>query len=216
MVLKKLERKISWDLYLTAFVISLVIFGVGIWVGLQIEQEVNSQLMQNIQSTNNKMLLLSNLLLLENDSSFCRYIEKEMSVFDDETYQIGKQIGFMEEKRGIDEDLKKTYMELEFRDYLLSKKINEKCNSKQNIILYFVSSSNCSICKAQGEQISAAKEETNTRVYTFDIDIDSELISSLLQKYNISKTPSIIINNEVYSGHEGIVTTEEIKSKLVR
>jgi hypothetical protein len=215
MVLKKLERKISWDLYLTAFVISLVIFGVGIWVGLQIEQEVNSQLIQNIQSTNNKMLLLSNLLLLENDSAFCKYIEKEMSVFDDETYQIGKQIGFMEEKRGIDEDLKKIYMELEFRDYLLSKKINEKCNSKQNIILYFVSSSNCSICKEQGEKISAAKEGTNTRVYTFDIDIESELISSLLQKYNISRTPSIIINDKIYSGHEEVITTEEIKLKLV-
>mgnify|MGYP001077021457 CR=1 FL=1 len=216
MVLKKIERKISWDLYLAAFIISLIIFGVGVWVGLQIENEVNSQLLREMHTINNKMLLLSNFLLLENETSFCRYIENEITVFDDETFQIGKQIGFMEEKRGIDEELKKMYMELEFRDYLLSKKLTERCGTGQNIILYFVSSSNCTICKKQGEEISKVKKDTKTKVYTFDIDVESELVNALIERYNITTIPSIIINGELYSKFEEIYTKEEIKEKLVR
>ena len=200
MALKKIDRKISWDLYLSAFAISLVVFAIGVWVGLQIEQGVAEQVSEVMDQTNGRMLSMSNLLLMEDDPLFCTYLEEEMAAFDYETYLLGQQIGTMEERRGVDDSLKIKYMDLEFRDYLLSKKINERCELDQNIVLYFVSSSNCADCKQQGERLSEARSQTNTKVYTFDIDADSGLIDSLKQKYSITSVPSVVINEEKYEG----------------
>ena len=211
MALRKIERKISWDLYLTAFGISVMIFAIGIWFGLQIETSVSEQISDTIDQTNNRILSISNLLLMENDPSFCTYLEEEMANFDAETYSLGRQIGFMEDRRGIEDSLKTKYMDLEFRDYLLSKTINERCQLEQNIVLYFVSSSNCTNCKEQGAQLSAARSQTNTKVYTFDVNMDSGLVRSLKQKYVIGLVPALVINEDKYEGYR---STEEILSLI--
>ncbi len=201
MVLKKIERKISWDLYLTAFVISVVVFAIGVWVGLQIEIEASRQMSNLIDQTSNGMIAISNILLMEKDPSFCTYLEEEMMIFDSETYSLGRQIGSMEERRGVEDSLKIKYMDLEFRDYLLSKGINERCSLNQNIVLYFVSSSDCASCKQQGEELSLAREQTNTKVYTFDIGMNSSLVNSLKEKYLIDSVPSMVINENRYEGY---------------
>ncbi|MEM4133607.1 MAG: hypothetical protein QXO35_00060 [Candidatus Micrarchaeia archaeon] len=213
MALKKLERKISWDLYLTAFVISLLIFSIGIWFGLQIEKTVYEQMIEKIANLNNKVIAVGNLLLLENDKSYCEYIKSEIVKFDAETYELGKQIEFMEDRKGIDEEVKINYMELEFRDYLLAKKVNQICGEKQNLILYFVNSEICQICKKQGEIITSARTKTNTKVYTFDLSINTSLINALKKKYEItdSSLPIIIINDQI---NFGFMNEEEIISKL--
>ncbi|MEM3431348.1 MAG: hypothetical protein QXF07_00215 [Candidatus Micrarchaeia archaeon] len=213
MTLKKLERKISWDIYLTAFVISLVIFSIGVWFGLQIEKTVYEQMIEKITNLNNHIIAVGNLLLLENDESYCEYIKSEIVKFDEETYELGKQIEFMEDRRGIDEEVKINYMELEFRDYLLAKKVNQICGEKQNLILYFVNSETCKNCKEQGEIITSARTKTNTKVYTFDLSINTSLVNALKKRYEIKDVslPIIIINDEI---NFGFMNEEEIISKL--
>ncbi|MEM4590151.1 MAG: hypothetical protein QXK21_02705 [Candidatus Micrarchaeia archaeon] len=213
MALKKIERKISWDIYLTAFVISLVIFSIGVWFGLQIEKTVYEQMIEKIANLNNHIIAVGNLLLLENDESYCEYIKSEIVKFDEETYELGKQIEFMEDRRGIDEEVKINYMELEFRDYLLAKKVNQICGEKQNLILYFVNSETCQNCKEQGEIITSARTKTNTKVYTFDLSINTSLVNALKKRYGIKDVslPIIIINDEI---NFGFMNEEEIISKL--
>lgn len=211
MALQKIERKISYDLYITAFVISLIIFGVGVWFGLQIENSVSNQINTQISQMNNRMLAIANLILMENDKSYCGYLETEMQKFDSETYELGKQIVFMEEKRGISDEIKSNYMELEFRDYLLSNRINQQCEGKQNIILYFTSSSECDNCKEQGNILTSVRQKTNTRVYTFDVSVSSPIVDALTQKYNIKVIPSLVINGEL---NNGFISEEQIITKL--
>ncbi|MEM3369297.1 MAG: hypothetical protein QXE90_00345 [Candidatus Micrarchaeia archaeon] len=202
MALKKLERKISWDLYITAFVISLIIFIIGVWFGLQIEKTVYGQMNEKIVELSNRMIAIGNLLLLENEKGYCEYIKSETAKFDDETYELGKQIEFMEEKRGVDESVKLNYMELEFRDYLLSKKVNTMCGEKQNLILYFVDSEMCQTCKEQGSIITSVRMKTNTKVYTFDLSVNSTLVDALKNRYGIANQsiPVIVINDDVNFG----------------
>ncbi len=213
MALKKLERNISWDLYITAFVISLIIFSIGVWFGLQIEKTVYEQTNEKIADLGNRVMAVGNLLLLENEKDYCEYIKSETAKFDTETYELGKQIEFMEEKRGVDESVKLNYMELEFRDYLLSKKINAICGEKQNLILYFVDSEICQTCKEQGEIITSARMKTNTKVYTFDLSVNSTLVDALKKRYSIvnSSFPIIVINDNVSFG---FMDENELISKL--
>lgn len=213
MALKKLERNISWDLYITAFVISLIIFSIGVWFGLQIEKTVYEQTNEKIADLGNRVMAVGNLLLLENEKDYCEYIKSETAKFDAETYELGKQIEFMEEKRGVDESVKLNYMELEFRDYLLSKKINAICGEKQNLILYFVDSEICQTCKEQGEIITSARMKTNTKVYTFDLSVNSTLVDALKKRYSIvnSSFPIIVINDNVSFG---FMDENELISKL--
>ncbi|MCX8202291.1 MAG: hypothetical protein N3G74_00570 [Candidatus Micrarchaeota archaeon] len=213
MVLKKIERKISWNIYLAAFIISLVIFSVGIWFGLQIEKTVSEQMNERIQAIGNKLATLSVLTLLENESEYCEYLNNELSKFWEETYELGKQIEFMEEKRGADDYIKANYMELELRDYLLNKKVKQICGDTRNLILYFVNSDECRLCRQQGEIITSVRMKTNTKVYTFDLAINSTLNRALISKYRIDsgRLPAIVINEKVYYGFMG---ENELISKL--
>ncbi|MCS7109668.1 MAG: hypothetical protein NZ903_02640 [Candidatus Micrarchaeota archaeon] len=211
MALKKIERKISWNLYINAFVISLIIFGAGIWFGIQIEKAATAQISERIENVGEKISTLSVLMLLENEKEYCPYLKEQMMMFERETYQLGEEIEYMEEKKGGNEIIKIEYMELEFRDYLLSKKMNQICNERQNLILYFVNSENCEICRKQGDIITSIRKRTNTKVYTFDMAINSSLVEILKRKYRIDTVPSIVINDEIYSG---FMDEEAIISKL--
>lgn len=199
MALQKIERKISWNLYITAFVISLIIFGIGIWFGLQIERSVTEQIDYKINSLDNRLIAVANIMLMENETGYCDYLKSEMNKFDEETYELGMQIEFMEEKRGVDPNLKINYMELEFRDYLLSKKLNEMCGKNETLVLYFVSSEECNNCKLQGENITSARKKIGMRVYTFDVSINSSVTRALIERFNISNVPIIVINDKIYN-----------------
>lgn len=211
MALKQIERKISWDIYITAFIISLVIFGIGIWFGLQIEKSASEQINERMGIISNNLISIGNILLLENDRGYCDYIKNKMKEFDSETYNLGREIEYMEENKGGAEALKLNYMELEFRDYLLTKKIKQMCGEEQNIVIYLVSSKDCTICKEQGEILTSARTKTNTRVYTFDLNINSTLTEMLRNKYNVSIFPTLIINENKYTGK---MTEAELLSKL--
>lgn len=200
MELQKTKREISWGLYATAFVISAIIFGVGIWVGLQIENSATASLSNNVNSINQQWTNLETLIMLDSSPNFCNYFTEEMKSFDSETYSIGQQIGYMEEKTGVDPDLKSEYMSLEIRDYLTAEELNEKCAMNTPLVLYFVSSDNCPTCQSVGNELTAARQETGARVYTFDTAVNNSMVSSLASIFEITTYPTILINSLKYSG----------------
>lgn len=198
--LVKTERTISWTLYGAAFVAALVIFGIGIWIGLQIESSVTNQLTNTATTINQDWVSLETLMMMENSPMFCGYIKDQMQSFDSETVDLGNKIGVMEESRGVDPNLKFEYMSLETRDYLTAQMINERCGTNTSLILYFISSSNCPICSQQGAELTTARENRNIRVYTFDMDVNNSMASALADAYNIFSYPSIVVNGKTYTG----------------
>jgi hypothetical protein len=102
--------------------------------------------------------------------------------------------------------LKKSYSLLEIKDYLLMKKITERCGQKPIFILYFYNNDNCEDCTKQGYVLTSLREEyPNLRVYSFDYNLDLGAIKSMISIYKVpNKVPALVINGKVYSGFQSV------------
>ena len=199
--MERTKRNISWDIYLYAFVAAAIIFGIGIWAGLQIEQDVSQSMRESMDKTRQQITTIEAMLLLEEGNAFCDFFDESIARFDNETYTFGSKIGYMEEKNGANPELKADYMFLELRDYLLIKQFDKKCVRNSKVLLYFLSSSNCTRCLAQGGELTKAKATAGVRVYSFDADVNSTIVTSLIKKYNIVNYPTLVINDVKYENY---------------
>ncbi len=103
-----------------------------------------------------------------------------------------------EDKRVIEQ--KKIYTQLELKHFNIIKKLNLVCEGNFITILFFYSNKDEN--KDKNEKISfilsAFKEESPERamIYSFDDNLDFDIIKKLKERYNIKKIPIIIVNEE--------------------
>lgn len=213
------KRSFSYPLYILTFLITVVIFVIGIYVGTLIDQQnvngLSGDVAQNLQRLQSTQLLF----FLDDSASFCPVYANELEKLEADTNQIGEKLKLIEDKGVFDLELKKQYFILEAQSYLLSKKVKEKCITKDVLVLYFYSNTNCAKCKEQGTILLQVRDETlekinyayNIKFYSFDGDIGSPIAESLKQKYNISVYPTIILNERT---HEGFQDTQDVTRLL--
>ncbi len=142
------------------------------------------------------------------------------SMLSPELNELGDKLSHTESERGgTDQDviyLKKYYSLLQIKDYLLSKKVAEKCGSvkKQVFIIYFYSNKEgtCLDCQKEGYVLTRLKEKyPELRVYSFDFDLDLSVINSLKAIYKVdSALPVLIIEDKTYSGYKSIADLEKL------
>ena len=156
------------------------------------------------------------MALLEDD--ICRF--SEGGLISQELFRIGDRLDALEKELGKNDEqvisLKKYYTILELKDYLYFKKVNKECSAKFILNLFFYSNDpkKCEKCEDQGFVLSyvRAKNE-NMRTYSFDTDLDLPLVKYLINYYNIEEVPTLIFNEEKYTGY---MTTEQIEEILLK
>lgn len=97
---------------------------------------------------------------------------------------------------------KKFYSLIEIEHFEFVKEFNLKCNSKINTILFFYSNNKSKIDQADeaGKILGVVSNKNNNLIiYSFDFDLNSDLVNKIEAKYNItdSDVPVIIINGEI-------------------
>lgn len=112
--------------------------------------------------------------------------------------------------------LKKYYSLLQIKDYLLSKKLVEKCGAgkKPVFIIYFYSNiGNCPECQREGYVLTRLKEiYPDLRVYSFDYNLDLSAIDSMKRIYHIKDAlPAMVIEDRTFTGFK---TLEELSALL--
>lgn len=132
---------------------------------------------------------------------------------------LGDKLSHTETERGEnDQDvmyLKKYYSLLQVKDYILSKKLAEKCGSvkKQVFIIYFYSNKgDCPDCIKEGFVLTRLKQKyPELRVYSFDYNLDLSAIDSLKAIYRIKTAlPGLVIEDKTYSGYKSIEDMEKL------
>jgi hypothetical protein len=138
---------------------------------------------------------------------------------------VGEKLSYTEEERGGDDDtvlyLKKYYSLLQVKDYLLSKKLTEKCGQAKktvSIIYFYTNKQECKDCAKQGYVLTRLKEMyPDLRVYSFDYDLPLSVIDSLKAIYRVSDVlPTIIIDDKVYSGFRSVEEVELLLPEAFR
>ncbi|MBU2576600.1 MAG: hypothetical protein KKF50_02670 [Nanoarchaeota archaeon] len=126
---------------------------------------------------------------------------KEIS--EDLKYQ-GQLIGQLEKKFGINDPRvifrKKFYTLVQIEHFEFTKVINEECNRSINSILFFYSNKKVDLDNSEGLgnilSVVYQKNDENLVLYSLDLNLDSNIIGNLKEKYNVGEEPLIIVNED--------------------
>ena len=201
-------RKLDTPLYIVAFVLTLIIFAIGFFLGSFYTGNVISGIDAEVSLLSDRIQTSQLIFLLdEDDTSFCPVYIKELDTIDEQILRIGSKLEVLEESGTYNDDLKRQYFILQTESYLLSKKVNGRCNEHAKLILYFYSNKECNDCKKQGEELLKARQELikkgdNIKTYSFDGTLGSQVVDSFIKKYKISTYPTIVFNNDLLYGYK--------------
>jgi hypothetical protein len=200
------ERKISRGKFALAFVLTSFIFLIGLLVGYTLTAERTGYL-ENVaykQKLDYESLQLQSLYLNLNANNASCFIFNnilETSLNDVGNAQAKVDLYMQESSKDSYIELKREYLLAQVRYWLLNEKIKENCDAEHVSVLYFYSNEDCVECGAQGTILSYLKEKLKDKLLVFSIDADfnqEPMINVLTQTYNITKIPSIVINDYVF------------------
>ncbi len=213
------KRKINWKVYITAAIITLVVFSLGVGLGFYISNEKYDIIRYDLENLqlNQKDIELELLLISSIGEQSCDTLKYEIEKTASLSTELGEKVSYYDKEMIKNPEfyiLKKQYIMtlIEFWNYWELFKRN--CNSSVNTVLYFYAINNCDDCQAQGFVLSFLKEEHPEKIMIFALDKDEDLYSLNLVKniYNVTKTPTLIINNEK---HEGLKDINALKELLI-
>jgi len=215
---KKFRRELYKKKYLITGIFTMLIFLVGFFLGVIVDnQRIESiRAKTEVQEIDLVDLQLQydylNKILGQNDNCEVLKIALESSV-----KKLGESLSKVEkyekETTTKTEDyirIKKKYLLDNIRYWNVAEEAKEYCNLSILSILYFYSDS-CDSCPNQGVILSYYKNLYGDSLLVFPLDASVEdigILRMILLKYNITKFPSLVINNKVYSG---VIDKEELK-----
>ena len=201
----------DWKKYIIVLFITSTIFIFGLWLSNYLNNKKVDQL-KSLESSISLDLLSSETQFDLLQEISCKDISS--TVLSSELNSLADKISYSENNIGVKNvdviSLKKSYSLLEIKDYLLMKKITDRCGDKSIFILYFYKNNNCVDCTKQGYVLTDLRQKyPNLRVYSFDYNLDLSAIKSMISIYKVpDNLPAIVINGKVYSG---LKTVEEIE-----
>lgn len=213
--------KNDWKKYVIVFFITAALFAIAgglsnFFADKKVEsmRAIQDKLAVDILSSETQFSLLSDLSCEQDDG------EENLSA---ELGDLAEKISYSETNLKGNTDvteLKRYYSILEIKDYLLTKKINQKCGSKLTPILYFyTTANNCTECIKQGYVLTELREKYPTlRVYSFDYSLDLSALKALIRVYKIddTKLPALVINDKTVTGFKTIEDIEKIEPRLAK
>lgn len=212
---------VKFGIYAKAFFISVGIFFSGLLIGLYLERSTTISLSSktsNIESTVQEIELEILYFQGLNESSSCNFLNEIIRKTNNNLDDLADQLSRYSEKdiiltRDDLESLKKRYSFLLIKDWLLQERIKSDCGSRSASILYFYDREGCIDCIVQGNILTSLKNSFKEKVMIFPLDIRVQLsmIDILRERFNVTKTPSLVIENKLY---EGIVSKEIIKQNI--
>ena len=195
-------RKMNWSKVLAAFALACLIFILGVYLGTLITQEKVSEITNLEQETRLELESLSLEERLLED-----YPCKDPEFLTGKLNELGTKLTYLESQYDKNDprilELKKPYTLLEIRHYLALKNMAEKCDYNSTLVLFFYSNSNEKIDESakQGFVLEyLRKKYENVKIYSFDADLDMDIIRTLKDINEITILPSTVIDGKVYAG----------------
>jgi len=207
----------DWKKYIIVLFITSTIFVAGIWISDYLNNKKINQL-KSIESSISLDLMNSETQFSLLEELSCKDVST--TALSSELNSLADKITYSENNIGVKNidviSLKKSYSLLEIKDYLLMKKIMERCGEKSIFILYFYKNDNCDDCTKQGYVLTSLRESyPNLRVYSFDYNLDLSAIRAMTSIYKVpDDLPAIVINGKVYSGLQSVEDIEKTFPQL--
>jgi glutaredoxin len=193
------------------------VFSLGVWLGYTVSNEKYNIIkydMENLQVQQKDIeteLLLTNSMGADSCSTLNYEIEKTAT----QSTELGQKVSYYDNEMIKNPDIftiKRQYIINLIQLWSYWELFKKNCNSSVNTVLYFYAIKNCDDCQAQGFVLSFLKEKYPDNIMTFALDKDEDLYSLNLIKnvYNVTKAPTLIINNKKYEGLKDINALKDL------
>ncbi len=210
------RQPLDWRKYIYAFVITAIIF----FTALSISNRLSERRMADLRLIQDGIAIdmLSSEVrsaLLEEFS--CREVGN--TILSRELSFLGEKLMFTENTRGANDPevmvLKKNYSLLQIKDYLLAKRVNEKCGERSVPVIYFYGSG-CSDCDRQGYVLTKLREDyPDLRVYSFDYNLEVSAMETLIAINKVkNELPALVVGDDVYYGFKSIEDMEKLIPRI--
>lgn len=193
----------------TRYILALFITVVVFVTAFALSNIISTKRVSEVKGLQDKIAL--DILSLETQFDLVREVScanVDSTVLSSEINNLAEKLTFTENERGADDEqviyLKRYYALLQIKDYLLSKRLTEKCSTKTVSVIYLYSNKpeTCEKCREQGLVLTYLRENyPELRVYAFDKDLDLSAMRTLLSIYKVQgELPALIVNDKVYYG----------------
>ncbi len=213
-----MESKISSKKYLYSFLITVIIFSTAIYLSNYFSEKKLDEI-RGIQNKISIDILSSETQFALLEESSCK--DFGTSALSTELGELENKLSYTESQRGHDDEevltLKRYYSILEIKDYILMKKISEKCKKTPLSIIYFYSTNDsCDDCEREGYVLTHLRElYPELRVYSFDYNMYLSAIKTLININDVkNELPALIIKGQNYYGFKSIEDLEKIIPEL--
>jgi thiol-disulfide isomerase/thioredoxin len=209
-----MKRNISYKNVIIAFLLTIIVFALGVSIGnYSVGRKYNelSSFISDLRLQTMSMELQFSLLSEDPCNAMnSNYLERELSI-------LNNRLDYLEQLYGNKDpeiiQMKKYYSLLQIRHWLLFSKAQDTCDSNLGLILYFYSNDYCPDCNAQGNVLTSFRNKYSDeiKVYAFDVDLDDFAVSTLVEMYDISQVPTIIYNDDYLPGLTNMQKLEEVR-----
>jgi thiol-disulfide isomerase/thioredoxin len=200
--------------FVATFSITALTFLIGIFLG----QAVSDYRLSEAQQSQNDLMSsligyeLAYTLISEHDLCSTDFTELQI-----ERAKLGRKVSELGERLGQNDSTLRYQTELyhtyQLREYSFLKKVKQDCNKTYPLVLYFYSNNN-DLCVAQGQTLDAIQAKYNlTTIYAINYEIDNPSVNIIKKIYNVTSTPTLVINENKY---EGFIRFEKIEEILYR
>lgn len=204
-----MKRKLSVKKYLLAFILTLVIFSGGVFIGILLE---NARLQEAKQITLYEKLNLQSLQLqqkyIESGIAECGALNKILETnINDLTRKMEHVISYERKSFFNEEEFNlqlREYFLTEMQFLLTSQEIDKKCQRNSLKIIYFYDATSQD---DQGAILDYLKKLFGGKILVFSFNSefkDEPMINILLTSYNIKKFPAVVVENKVFQGFTSI------------
>ena len=208
------------DVLITAFVLSVAVFVIGIFIGFWLDSSRVNEISARLDMSEiewNDARLMSQYYNVCGSASSCENELENNLKFNEKIYSYGLQIEKYEQANRFAPQIemeKKKYALLQAQFWFNSVGIREICNSTYYNFVYFYSLHDESVSNEQRLQSIAnmeLKEKCGAKMMLIVIPIDTDIltIDAVKSKYGIKKAPSILINEETLL--EGLQNMESLE-----
>ncbi len=203
----------KWSKYFYVLVLTCGVFAVSWYVSSNFNQRRVAE-MRDIQQK-----IATDILSSETDFSLLQELSCEdinRSLTTEELGSLASRIAFSEQSINPQqiELLKQQYTLLQVKDYLLKKRVSERCKTPFTTVIYFYGTGeDCEDCTRQGYVLDAAREKyPELRIYSFDYNLDLSTIRALRSIYKVQEPlPALVVNGKTNTGFK---TLEELEALL--
>jgi hypothetical protein len=215
-----MAKKTDLGLIVSAALIAALLFAAGLAIGY----DLNSQRLTEIEQKSQEMIktlqdFQLQFLFLDvlSKNASCPVLDQIMAYTVKNYEQIGAKLANKElEDYTQYENLLRDYYVASINYWLLAKKLEQSCGQKYKTILFFISKS-CdqyipNPCDDQAFVLTYLKQQMGEEllIFTINSDIQEPAIQALVNYYNITEYPSIVVDEKIYTGFQNLETLTKL------